>query len=58
MCMNILSACMSVYYIYAMLLEAKEITGSHKTRVRDGCEPDKSLENHLRSSKRASALNY
>lgn len=39
MCMNILPTCMYVYYKHALLLEAKEVTGSHKTRVRDGCEP-------------------
>lgn len=46
MCMSILPACIYVYYKYVLLLEAKEIIGSHKTRVRDGCEPsDKGVGN-------------
>lgn len=37
--MSILPACIYVYYKHALLLEVKEVIGSHKIRVRDGCEP-------------------
>lgn len=58
MCMNILPACMYVYYKHALLLEAKEVIGSHKTKLEMVVNQLIRVRgNHPRSSKRASALN-